>query len=305
MAATSSIKLLNTIEWSKKFNFSRSSAIGNFAEPALTNANTVLQTILGAPFAWWWNRVMVGFICTAGQQDYTLFNYQASTAVKIGWYVVDDAGNSQQCTTAGITGTTSPTWSHTKGGVTTDGSVTWTNIGSLGNPEVKGTYTFSWIETASVQNVSNTDNRWMELETKQMLALEESTSRPRYIAGQLTDGNGNITFRVSAVPDKAYPIILTLQQKAPLFTSTQQTWSPIPDEFSHIYNWGFLSLQWLFADDPRFQLGNAKFVTALLGANQGLSQTQINIFLQNWQYVTGQPMSNQSVLAQGQQARAQ
>lgn len=305
MPTSSSITLLNTMEWAKKFNFNRASAIGNFGEPALTSANTILQTIVGAPFAWWWNRVMTGFITTIGQQDYTLFNYLPTTGVKVGWYTVDTSGNSQQCTIAGTTGGAPPTWDVTVGGVTTDGSVTWTCLGPLNNSEVTGTYAYAWIETASVQETNTNGVRWVEMNTKQLLALEEKQARPTYIAGQLTDGNGNITFRVSPVPDKAYPLVLTMQQKPSLFTKTSQAWGPIPDEYSHIYNWGFLSLMWLFADDPRFQMANAKFVSSLLGANQGLSQTQLNIFLQAWQAITGQPQSSQIILQQGNQARGQ
>lgn len=301
--ASSSITLRDTMEWAKQLNFSRTSAIGNNAEPALSSANIVIQTMLGAPFAWWWNRVMIGFVCTPGQQDYTVFNYLASTAVKVGWYTVDDAGNSQVCTTAGTTNSSTPVWNHTKGGTTTDGSVVWTNQGSLNKPEVTNTYSFAWIETASAQQVSTSDSRWMEMETKQMLPLEEATARPRYVAGQLTDTNGNITFRLSAVPDKAYPVVLTLQQKPALFTKTSQTWAPIPDEYSHIYNWGFLSLMWMYANDARWQIANAKFIAGLLGTNQGLTQTQINVFLANWQYITGQPQSNQITMTQGAQAR--
>lgn len=305
MASSSSITLLGTMEFAKKLNFNRASNIGNLVEPALTSANLVLQTMVGAPFAWWWNRVMTGFITTVGQQDYTLFNYQTSTPVKLGWYTVDDAGNSQKCTTVGSTGSSTPTWDHTLNGTTTDGTAVWTNIGNLGNSEVTGSYSFAWIETASVQETNNSGTRWVEMETKQLLALEEKQARPRYIAGQLTDGLGNITFRINPVPDKIYPIVLTFQQKPPLFTKTSQTWSPVPDEYSHIYTWGFLSLMWLFSDDPRFGLANSKFIAGLLGTSQGLSQTQINIFLQNWQYITGQPQSSQIALTQGAQGRGQ
>jgi hypothetical protein len=74
MASSSTNTLLRTIEWTKKLNFGRRSAIGNFLEPAMTSANTVMQTMLGAPFAWRWNRVVTGFITTPGQQDYTLLS---------------------------------------------------------------------------------------------------------------------------------------------------------------------------------------------------------------------------------------
>ena len=71
--------ILQTIEWAKKFIFLRPLAIGDFLEPAVSSANTILQTILGPPFSWRWNRVATGFICVPGQQDYTIFNWQANT----------------------------------------------------------------------------------------------------------------------------------------------------------------------------------------------------------------------------------
>lgn len=301
MAVSSTITLLQTMEWSKKFNFNRSSAIGNFGEPALTSANTVAQTILGAPFFWRWNRVIIGFITTAGQQDYTVFNYLQSTSVKLGWFTIDDAGNCQKCVVAGSTGSSTPTWNHTLNGNTTDGGVTWTNMGVV-TPEASGAYTFAWIENSSVQDSIQGVAKWKEMTSKLVLGLESNQSRPDFISAQIDDGKGNITFRLLATPDLAYPVAITIQQKPPLFTSVNQTWGPIPDEYSHIYNWGFLSLMWLFADDPRFQTANLKFVTALLSTHGGLTATQVNIFLQNWQMVTGQQVNMSTVQQQAIQA---
>lgn len=292
MAASSSITLLQTMEWAKKFNFQRSSAIGNFLEPAVTSANTVLQTIVGAPFAWRWNRNIIGFVTATGQQDYTLFNYLPSTAIKLGWFTVDDAGNCQKCTTAGSTGGSTPTWNHTPAGTTADGSAVWTNMG-LVNAEANGSYGFSWIENVSVQDTIQGTLSWMQMSTKIDLALDSASGRPRYISAQIDDGLGNITFRLMSVPDKAYPVSITIQQKPQLFTKTGQTWAPIPDEYSHIYNWGFLSMMWLFADDPRFQVANGKFIAGLLASHGGLTETQLNIFLNNWEATTGQPVSKQ------------
>src|SRR5579859_4043554 len=85
----STLRLLDTMEWAKKFIANRATAIGNYLEPALTSANIIKQTILGAPFRWRWNRTMTGFVTTPGQQDYYIFNWTASTPVEAGWVLVD------------------------------------------------------------------------------------------------------------------------------------------------------------------------------------------------------------------------
>lgn len=287
------------MEWAKKFNFNRRSAIGDFLEPAISNANTIIQTILGPPFVWRWNRVVTGFICVPNQQDYYLFNWKESTAVQLGWMTVDTNGNCQTVTTAGTTGSSLPTWSTGQGATTTDNTITWTNLGPIGT-STSSTYNFGWIEESSVKD---TNSKWVEMSSQISLALASETGRPRFVSAQSDDGSGNIVFRLMPTPDKAYPISLTIQQKAPVFSSVNQTWNPIPDEYSRLYDWGFLSLFWLFADDPRFQLGNQKFITQLLSTNEGLTETERNIFLGNWEYITGTPIINQVRSTQGEQAR--
>lgn len=296
----SSIRLFGTMQWAKKFNFGRNSAPGTSQEPSLTSANTVMQTILGPPFAWRWNRVVTGFITVPGQQDYTIFNWQATFTVAVGWTTIDSNGNCQRVTTAGATGSTVPTWGTTLASTTTDGGVTWTNIGPIG-VVTSPSYKFGWIETSSVKDPVSL--KWVEMTSQLCLGLDSAQARPLYVAAQGDDGQGNITFRLMPAPDKAYSVAITLQQKPTVFSNVGQTWSPIPDEFSHIFNWGFLSMMWLFADDPRFSTANSKFVAQLLAANQGLTETQRNIFLNNWQQVTGQPVSSANRMTQGEQAR--
>ena len=75
--------------------------------------------------------------------------WSASTAFQVGDTVADTYGNVEQCTTAGTTGTTAPSWPTTTapttsgigsaaippvaGATTTDGTVTWTLIGTTSN----------------------------------------------------------------------------------------------------------------------------------------------------------------------------
>ena len=301
MTSTSTISLLNTIEWSKRFNFRRPIALGGYLEPAISNANIILQTIVGPPFSWRWNRLVTGFITTPGQQDYFVFNWQANFILPLGAVTVDSSGNCQSVTVAGTTGSTIPTW-NSVGNITNDGSVTWTNLGSINTP-VSTNYSFNWIEISSVQDTINNTPKWFEMESKICSGLDSTSSRPRFVSAQGDDGLGNITIRLMPVPDQAYPVAITMQQKPPLFIKLSQTWAPIPDEYSRLYQWGFLSLAWLFADDPRFGLANQKFVSQLLSVSEGLSETEKNIFLGNWQMITGQPVQSANRLQQGDQMR--
>jgi hypothetical protein len=298
------IKLKDTLEWAKRFIANRDATIGNGVEPALTNASLVLQTILGPPFKWRWNRVITGFFTAIGQQDYYIFNWVPTTLVQVGWLTVDVYGNSQCVISAGTTGASTPAWNNTPGGTTSDGSgggaALWVNQGNLGG-STSISYKFSWIEGAVVKD---TKGNYQEMSPKIWLSQSTPRDRPREIAAQIDLGDGNQTFRLQPVPDQVYPVLITIQQKPTLFQKTNQTWAPIPDEYSRIYDWGFLALMWLFADDPRYQLANQKFVTQILGANTGLTDTERNIFLNNWNQVTGQVQSMATAQTQGFQARS-
>lgn len=300
----STITVLRSIEWAKRYIFNKPTVVGNFGEPAMTSAATVMQTILGPPFAWRWNRVTTGFISVPGQQDYLIFNWAATTLVRKGWMLVDSNGNSQTVTTTGTTGGTIPSFNNTISGTTTDGSAVWFNLGPIPTT-TSPTYSFAWMETQSVQDTDvNTGTPfWIEIRSHISLGLDSAPSRPEHIAAEFDDGNGNITFRVMPVPDKPYPIIMTLQKSPPLITNVNQTWAPIPDEFANIYNWGLLSLLFLYADDPRFPAANQKFVASLISSSEGLSETDRNIVLNTWFAITGQPIVNQNKVQQGTAAR--
>lgn len=64
--------------------------------------------------------------------------WQASTVYPLGQPIVE-GGVYQRVTTPGTSGATAPTWNSTVGGTTTDGTVTWTNVGALGGTWQPGT----------------------------------------------------------------------------------------------------------------------------------------------------------------------
>jgi hypothetical protein len=57
--------------------------------------------------------------------------WQLSTFYSLGKEILDPAGNIQEATAAGTSGTTAPVWNKTVGGTTNDNSVVWTNQGPL------------------------------------------------------------------------------------------------------------------------------------------------------------------------------
>ncbi len=298
--ANSTNTLLTSLEFCKRYIYNRQVSLGDFKEPLITASNLVKQAILSAPFRWRWNRSVTGFVAAPGIQDYLLGNWAALTVVPLNFFIIDTNGNSQKVTTSGSTGGSLPAWNTGTGGITTDNVAVWTNQGHI--PNASSTYTFGWIENCSVQDPAT--SKWMEVSPKIDLALDSSTARPQNIAAELDTGNGSLTFRLLPVPDKPYPIAITVQQKASLFTSLNQTWQPLPDEWSFIYNWGLLAELFLFADDSRATWASQKFVAHLLGMSEGLDSTARNIWLQNWSSITGTPQINQANAGQGVQVKA-
>lgn len=144
-----------------------------------------------------------------------------------------------------------------------------------------------------------------EIEVRSSLAAESAVKRPSSASAQLLDSGGNITLRINTNPDQPY-IIDGLYQMAPvLMSSLANTWGPIPDHHSYIYDWGFLSFVSLLTKDARFPIFGQKFVSHLLGAQEGLTALQRNIFLGNFLEVVNQQGRAQMQTQQGVAARAQ
>ena len=137
---------------------------------------------------------------------------------------------------------------------------------------------FGWIEKA-VNVDPNSGYSSTELEVATVLAQENLPNLPAKISAELDDDSGNVTFRVFPSPDSAYIIYVTSQNAAPIFTATTNTWAPIPDYLSFLYNQGFLAKTYEYMGDPRFQSAMQLFLQMLVSTSEGLSISQKNIFL--------------------------
>lgn len=141
---------------------------------------------------------------------------------------------------------------------------------------------FGWIEKTTITqpNIEGGGGGVIfELETALDLAQESQTNQPNKVSAQQDDGNGNILFRLSPPPDQDYTVTVTYQKAAPIFSSLNATWAPIPDYLSFLYNQGLLAKTYEYLGDERFGLTMQLFLRQVIAANDGLDETEINIFL--------------------------
>jgi hypothetical protein len=213
-------------------------------EPALTAANLVKQTVLGAPFKWPWNRV----------------NFELNIPT------VDAFGDAD---------------------IVQDYVISATR--------------FAFLEKAWLTNTNTGEVK--ELPIVSSLAAESAVMRPQSIAVQAQDDDG-MTLRINSLPDRAYLLNGFYQQTPTQVTSVASSWGPIPDNLSYIYDWGFLGMLAMITKDVRQAVFQQKFVSHLLGAQDGLTATQRNIFIGEWLALMGEVGRNQLGTQQGVQARS-
>ena len=139
-----------------------------------------------------------------------------------------------------------------------------------------------WIEKQWLVDATGTIH---QLEGALALAKTTGSYRPRAMAPQYDDNVGNITFRMDAVPTANDTVFVDYQRKAPVATSFGSNWAPLPDEYGYIYNQLFLALAGNLVSDPRWPAWLQVGVSALLGAQQGLTAQEVAIFVGEWDRV--------------------
>lgn len=281
--------LQSSVNYAQSFGGFRPLAIGNNLEPVITAGNLVLQTIISPPFSWNWNRDKVSFPTVAGTQDYprpvSTFGFIEKASYKIpaatitntvaagGTATYTATNNFQAGDLVTITGTTngSGVFNITSQTIATATSSQFTVQVSFAQATAADTGTATVGTTSEISNMRN------------ILGTGTELGAPNYLAPQIDDNAGNITFRLLPISDRVYTVETIFQKRVPaLMNALSSTWAPIPDHYSYIYQPGFLSLMMAYWNDPRWESFNRKFVATLLGAAEGLDEEQRNIFQAAW-----------------------
>lgn len=162
---------------------------------------------------------------------------------------------------------------------------------------------WGWLEKAYIF-ISGGSPESVEIEVAQVLAKETRQDRPQKISAILDDNAGNITFRLMPAPDQAYTVTLEYQKAAIVATTLgQTTWAPIPDRYAFLYEQGLLAhLQGTFSSQL-YGLNLEIFFRQLVGAAEGLTETEKAIFLEDQLRIIRTGQNSGLSVNQGKQAR--
>jgi hypothetical protein len=138
--------------------------------------------------------------------------------------------------------------------------------------------------------LTNGEGTVTEIKVVLALAQESSVQRPASMAIHMVDpDDGSITIRLNAIPDQAYTLAGSYQMQPGVMTSLASKWAPIPDSLSYIFEPGFMSFVAMLTKDARTPMFRQQFAAHLIGAQDGLTATQRNIFLGNFLEVITEP----------------
>jgi len=310
MAASKTLQ--DSINWVRPFLNWASLTIGVNNEPAMTSANQTLQTLVGPPFVWPWNRSYADFYTNVGQQDYNAaisdFGFLESASIELCGVITSVTWNGTNAVYSAINGFTSLP----DQGINQTVSVTGCETSGL-----NGTFTITDCNATSF-TVACTLSTGTEIEVGAVavagkatqltlqwgsLSEERVTDRPTFIATQESDESGTtFTFRLMPVPDLPYRTNLVYQQAPTKFASLTQTWG-IPDQLQYIYNYFFAFFMFDYFEDPRAPRYRQLAVAALLARQSGLSTTSRNLFLGNFLNLMKEETASQAEVNQGDQGR--
>lgn len=307
-----SFTLQNSIDFVAPFLNWAQSNIGTNNEPALSAANMTLQTIVGPPFKWEWNRATTTFLTTQGIQDYNaalpLFGYIETASLQ-------PAGVITSVTI--LAGVATYQCLNNFGALRNGGVGERVVITGCTTVALNGTFTLVSVTATSFTVATVLGNftqaqagaiavsgKIQEIEVKfGALSEENAQDRPAYISVQASNESGvSFTFRLMPVPEGTYQVTINYQQTANIFRVPSETWQ-IPDNLQYIYNYFFMFLCLDYFDDARAPRYRQLAVASLLARQDGMSATDRNLFIGNWLPLMKQDMENQLGTQQGSQGR--
>lgn len=262
-------------------------------EPAASIGSIIRNSLLSAPMTWYFNRAEITFPTVVGQQDYTI-----STAPDLAFVekvsLTDDSGNIWEIKDVYDNESLSPSsFQQRPSAMSIQTSPIVTGVQNykfrfLGVPDQIYTVTIEYQKlspqfgpffitscgTASGGNTAYTGSF-------------DTLSFPVGAAAVITGFKTNAVNNGSFVVVSCTSTLLTLVNGSGVAETVSAfannfSWSPIPNQFSDVYNNLFLSEALATVDDARAQIYRQRGVAAMLAKATGLTEMQKNAFAQQW-----------------------
>jgi hypothetical protein len=291
--------ILGTLSWAAASILNRptQNVAGSYQEPALTNANWIMSTILGPPFAWQWNRGTASFTTNAGQSDYVV------NIPTFGWLEKATYSNVNSnppiveleiSPLLAASGKNNPPF---KICVVFDNNAGQITFRLMSIPD--NTYTISLTyQNAPIFATSLYSGIPMAITS----VIASPTVSTDYL-GTFPSGGSNalvgqyfqiVGFTGANTPNNGLYLctsssttVLQLQNPntvavtANALAYSTVTWAPIPDKYNFLYETGMLSRLYTIYDRAAYLTEIQLFYRSLVGVSEGLSDIAKAIFLED------------------------
>lgn len=304
--------LQGTINWAQAFIQYSPLTAGTGSEPAISIASMIRNSIMNAPFTWSWNRIEDSTTPTVvGTQDYTInltnfaFLEKVSLTDPLGaiWEIKDiyntnalSKSKTQQRPSAISVINSTPGTSVKFRFQGVPDKIYTINLTYQGLSPQFGPFTVNSAANASAGNTAYTGI---------FTAASFPAGQTATISGFVTNVSNNGTFVI--VSSNSTTLVLANAfgvAEAISATAINGGWSPIPDQYSDVYNNLFLSEAFEAVgeenDAARYR---QRGVAALLSKAEGLTETQRNAWTQQWISRSTEAAAATLRVQQGGQAR--
>lgn len=313
------LTLQQTINFAQPYiQYSPLTAGTNF-EPAISVASMIRNTILNASGQWPWNRnefaLTGGTALVAGTQDYTFNITDFAYLEKVSLLTADgtygfELKDVYNTNILGIASAQSGAQAQPNAAAVkyyTPGTSVAIRFLSVPDQAYTGSLTYQKLSIPfQVFNITSVANAVAGNTTYTGVFNTASfvTGQIAQVAGFSTSAN-NGSFTIVSVTGTtlvlANPSGVSETKAA---TVINESWYPIPDSYSDIFNNLFLAEALSIVDDNREQIYRQRGIAAFLTKAEGLSQMQINAFLAQWNMRgSSQELAAQLRIQQAQTAR--
>jgi hypothetical protein len=312
------LNLQNSVNWGQPYVEYAPLYAGTQGEPLVSSANLVRMSLLSPPLTWAWNRAEDSSTSTvAGTQDYTisLSNFGFLEKVSLtdannNTYEVKDVYNNAplSMTTTATSGSIGGRSRPTACSVLVSTSGTSIKLRMMPVPDAIYTInlTYQLAPVLFTPNVVSSVGNALAGNTTYTGTFVSSL----FVAGQAamiigcSSAVNNGTFTIVSCNSSSLVVAnaVGVSESESAAYAINSSWYPIPDYYSDIYNWLYLSEVLSVNDDARSQIYRQRGVAAFLAKSTGLTETQRNAFIQQWQNYNRENQSVTLQLQRGTQA---